>query len=249
MQTGNREQMREPGIAHGHERFLGDPAALADHEGRRDAARCIVLCGGDPFGQTVPELTQPKTQAAARRARRRFDQARRPEGVARAADPLEIGASGKIEGAGSDRLEGRRQDRPEIDPNTRDDRIALLAQGDANPFRRRVRVEPLDRDLLQEESLAARDGPGFEHATGDLSRTDLLEEHGRLDLGGPMLGHQKAGGDPGQGEPRPTPEGVRTRDEGDDQADAESRDPKPERRFTEEGEVKRHPSAERDRKP
>src|ERR1051326_6402644 len=91
MQSGDREEMRQSGIAKRLLRLLGHRAALARNDGRGDATRRAGQRRGDAARHLVPQLHEPLAPAAALACVTwRDDAARAAIAVPDAADPGEI---------------------------------------------------------------------------------------------------------------------------------------------------------------
>ena len=132
-------------------------------------------------------------------ARGRGDRRRRAQGEADGAQALEPRPPREIPGAGLRRERRRAQAGERAKPRSGEHNIARAARADPHPFRRFLRPEPFDLDVVEKVAPRALAGADPDHPPGDPGRADRRGEHRRAHPLGPPVGGADSRREHGQG--------------------------------------------------
>ncbi len=140
VQSGDRQQVLQPGLAERGLDLLGDGAALAGDQRRGDPAGRTGQHGDDPPRHLGAQIAQPLAPTAVGHIA--GDAARRTIAVADPADPREIGLALHVVAARQDLARHRIQHRAHGHPVAGDEQVARRGDVHAHPARLLGGTEP-----------------------------------------------------------------------------------------------------------
>ena len=206
MQSRDREQVREAGVAEPFEdRFVDSAAQSRQQRGRHPRPLPPHRVIGAPLGHgglDAPGDGQPpRRQALFDAARRRggAGASRAAQGIAHRTDALEIEGAGKVEPARRRRARRRHQHRAQGDraPGRRG---PSRADVDAHALRSFCRRDPLDLPHRDDDPPADRPRLHRKHPAANLGRPVLIGQDGCGDQCRAKARGRHAGGDDGDGD-------------------------------------------------
>ncbi len=249
MQPGDRQQMRQAGLAECLLDLLGHRAALAgDHRGG-DAAGRAGQRRVDPRRHLGAQPQQPFAPAATSGLLGGGDAARRAKAVADPADAGEIEFALHVAPA-RQQLRRHRVDKSlEADPVARLQRIAGRRDMETQAVRLGVGRQPEQRIGHDDNPPAAIERIDVDDPAGNCGRAEPALQHRGAALEAGLLRHREPGRDKGEGDPgiaqcRPAAQRHGDRGGGDGRRAAD-----PGRRFARQGKIERDAGAEKHRQP
>ena len=249
MQSGDRQQVLQPGLAERGLDLFGDGAALAGDQRRGDPAGRARQHGDDPPRHLRAQTPQPLAPAAAGRIFGAGDAVRRAIAVADPADPGEKGLALHIVAARQDLARHRIECGAHGDPVAGGEQVARRCNVHPHAARLFVGIEPGQWVGGDDDSPAAVERVDVDHPPGQRHRPEAALQSRRLAFPGGLANQSKAGAEQREPQRRLARQRQPMEREGEPEGEDRAGDPEPQRRLEIEREINPDPGPEQHRQP